>query len=249
MSKHPFAMLPGHECANVPTTVGSCDHLVEQIPPVSTWRRRFATAPLKGRLAYDVFHILASENLTMVLVYCTLSTDQPTLYSTTGTYMINEGSFVEFRVSSSQYCLIEGSHNILVLQYSIGAGLGDPATIIVPTVKQYCNCYSLPKIQPNDFSFTFTHYMNIFIPEQWYQPDRIFLDNRLLSSYHLDLRAIEQDRVPQVYAAQVNPVEGVHTLRHADAEATLWVIMYGLASSNSYGHPGGLCLTQGVLYK
>ena len=249
VSNRPIAMLSGHECTEVPTSVRSCDHLVEQIPPVSTWGRRFATAPLKGRLAYDVFRILASENLTTVVVNCTLSTDQPTLYNATGTYMINEGSFVEFRVSSSQYCLIEGSHNILVLQYSVGyladSTTGDPTMIIVPAVSQYCNDYSLPTIQPDDNSFTFTHYMNIFIPAQWYQTDQIFLDNRLLSSYHLDLRAIEQDGVPQVYAAQVNLTEGVHTLHHADAGATLGVIMYGFAKANSYGHPGGLNLTQG----
>ena len=253
VSNRPIAMLSGHECTNVPTNVTACDHLVEQIPSVSTWGQKFATAPLKGRLAYDVFRILASENLTTVVVNCTLSTDQPTLYNATGTYMINEGSFVEFRVSSSQYCLIEGSHNILVLQYSVGyladSTTGDPTMIIVPAVSQYCNDYSLPTIQPDDNSFTFTHYMNIFIPAQWYQTDQIFLDNRLLSSYHLDLRAIEQDGVPQVYAAQVNLTEGVHTLHHADAEATLGVIMYGFATHNSYGHPGGLCLTQGVLYK
>ena len=100
-SNNPLAMMSGHECTNVPNSEYACDHLVEQIPPVSSWGRKFATAPLKGRQAYDVFRILASENLTMVEVNCTLSADQPTLYNTTSTYMINEGNFVEFNVSSS----------------------------------------------------------------------------------------------------------------------------------------------------
>ena len=250
-SNNPLAIMSGHGCANVRTSDLYCDHLVEQIPPVSSWGRRFATSPLKGRLAYDVFRILASENLTTVVVNCTLSTDQPTLYNATGTYMINEGSFVEFRASSSQYCLIEGSENILVLQYSVGGDTGpangDPTMIIVPAVTQYCNDFSLPTLKPSDNSFTFTHYMNIFIPEQWYQPDQVFLDNQLLSSYRLNFTALTQDGVPKVYTAQVDLTEGVHTLRHADAEATLGVIMYGFAVSNSYGHPGGLILTQGVL--
>ena len=253
VSNHPLAMMSGHECTNVPTSVGACDHLLEQIPPVSSWGQRFATAPLKGRLAYDVFRILASENMTTVVVNCTLSTDQPILYNATGTYMINEGHFVEYRASSSQYCLIEGSHNILVLQYSVGFSAdssitGDPTMIIVPAVTQYCSDYSLPTIQPTDNSFTFTHYMNLFIPAQYYQPDQIFLDKQQLSRYHLNFTTIEQDGVPQVYAAQVDLTEGVHTLRHADAEAMLGVIMYGFTGYNSYGHPGGLKLMQGVLY-
>ena len=258
VSNHPLAMLSGHECTNVPVSVGACDHLVEQIPPVSSWGRMFATAPLKGRQAYDVFRILASENLTMVVVNCTISNDQPAMSNATGTYMLDEGTFVEFRVSSSQFCFIEGSDNILVLQYSVGLradherrdadkNTGDPTMIIVPAVSQYCNDYSLPTIQPGDNSFTFTHYMNIFIPVQYYQPDQIFLDGQLLSSYRFNFTAIAKDGVPQVYAAQVDLTEGVHTLHHADAEAMLGVIMYGFARANSYGHPGGLNLAQGVL--
>ena len=249
-SNNPLAMMSGHICTNVPTSVGACDHLVEQIPPVSSWGRKFATAPLKGRQAYDVFCILASENLTMVEVNCTLSADQPMLYNTTSTYMINEGNFAEFKVSSSQYCLIEGSDNILVLQYSVGFtadGLtGDPTMIIVPAVSQYCKHYSLPTFQPDDNSFTFSHYMNLFIPAQYYQPNHIFLDNQQLSSYNLNFTLIKQNGSPQVYAAQVDLTEGVHTLHHADAEA-MGVIMYGFAHSNSYGHPGCLNLFQGVL--
>ena len=249
-SNNPLAMMSGHECTNVPTSTLACDHLVEQIPPVSSWGRKFATAPLKGRQAYDVFRILASENLTMVEVQCTLSADQPTLYNTTSTYMINEENFVEFNVSSSQYCLIEGNDSILVVQYSAGytadGVTGDPAMIIVPAVTQYCKHYSLPTFQPDDNSFSFSHYMNIFIPAQYYQPNEIFLDNQQLSSYNLNFTVIKQNGAPRVYAAQVDLTDGVHTLHHADAEA-MGVIMYGFAYANSYGHPGCLNLTQGVL--
>ena len=166
--------------------------------------------------------------------------------------MINEGNFVEFKVSSSQYCWIEGSDSILVLQYSVGFtadGLtGDPTMIIVPAVSQYCKHYSLPTFQPDDNSFSFSHYMNIFIPAQYYQPNQIFLDNQQLSSYNLNFTVIKQNGAPQVYAAQVDLTAGVHTLHHADAEA-MGVIMYGFARVNSYGHPGCLDLTQGVLYR
>ena len=248
-SNRPIAILSGHECTNVPLQAPSCDHLVEQIPPVSSWGRKFATAPLKGRQAYDVFRILASEDSTMVTVNCTLSANQPTLSKTKSTHVLNEGNFVEFRVSSSQYCLIEGSDNILVLQYSVGGGAdarkGDPTMIIVPAVKQYCSYYTLPTIQLNNSSFAFSHYMNIFIPAKYYQPDQVFLDNKLLNRYNLTFKAIYQSGTPQVYAAQVHLTEGVHTLRHANAEATLGVIMYGFGNSTSYGHPGGLNLKQG----
>ena len=118
--------------------------------------------------------------------------------------------------------------------------------IIVPAVSQYCKHYSLPTFQPDDNSFTFTHYMNIFIPARYYQPEQIFFDNQQLSSTNLTFTAIQQSGTPQVYAAQVDLTEGVHTIHHADVEATLGVIMYGFGHANAYGHPGGLCLTEGM---
>ena len=252
VSNRPIAMLSGHECTNVPTSVSACDHLVEQIPPVSSWGQLFATAPLKGRQAYDIFRILASENSTVVEVNCSLSNDEPALYNATGTYLISERNFIEFRVSSGQYCLIEGSENILVLQYATGYSTdfitGDPTMIIVPALSQYDSVYSLPTIQPKDSSVHFTHYMNIFIPAQYFQLDRIFLNKRQLNSYNLNFTTIARGGLPQVYAAQVDLTEGVHTLHHVDNEATLGVIMYGFSIWASYGHPGGLNIDPGTYY-
>ena len=248
VSNKPLAVLSGHDCTNVPLFAGACDPLVEQVPPVSSWGRQFATAPLKGRQSYDVFRVLASEDSTEVVVNCT-SGDPETV--STNTYQLGEGNFTEFNVPSDQYCFIQGSANILVLQYAVGIAAdhvtGDPSMIIVPAITQYCNQYSLPIIQPSDGRFTFTHYMNILIPTPFYQLDQFFLDNQLLNNYNLTFTVIQQDGDPLVYAAQVDLTEGVHTLYHTNPAATLGVVMYGLASANSYGHPGGLRLTQGVV--
>ena len=246
MSNKPLAVLSGHECTRVPSSTLVCDHLVEQVPPVSSWERQFATAPLKGRQSYDVFRVLASENSTTVVVNCT-SSNAVNPGNVTNTYQLSEGRFVEFNVTSNQYCFIQGSANILVLQYATGQRLpGDPSMIIVPAITQYCNQYSLPTIQRSDGSFNFDHYMNILIPAPFYQLDQIVFNNQSLNSYNFTFTVIKQDGDPRVYAAQVDLTEGVHTLYHTNPEATLGVIMYGLAFFNSYGHPGGLQLTQGT---
>ena len=141
-----LAVLSGHECTEVPnSSVDGCDHLVEHIPPISSWGRQFATAPLKGRQSYDVFRVLASENSTTVVVNCT-SSNATVPKHLTNTYQLSKGRFVEFNVTSDQYCYIQGSANILVLQYATGrdtdGGKGDPSMIIVPAITQYCNQYS-----------------------------------------------------------------------------------------------------------
>ena len=251
-SNKPLAVLSGHQYGLVPISRSPnfCDPLVEQVPPVFTWGRQFATAPLKGRRTYDLFRVVASDVPTAVVVTCIASnTREPKLDK--NSYKLDRSSFVEFDVPSNQYCFIQGSANILVLQYSVGADAdrvtGDPTMITVPAVTQYCNQYSLPTIQSSDGSVTFTHYMNIFIPAPFYQLDRIFLNNQPLSSYNLTFTVIEQDGVPLVYAAQVDLTQGVHTLYHTGPGATLGVIMYGFAFANSYGHPGGLRLTQSAV--
>ena len=244
VSNKPLAVLSGHECTGVPSPLPGCDHLVEKIPPVSSWGRQFATAPLKGRQSYDVFRVLASENSTTVVVNCTSSNAE----NLTNTYQLSEGWFVEFNAMSNQYCFIHGSATILVLQYATGLSTdgitGAPSMIIVPAITQYCNQYSLPTIQPSDGSFKFTHYMNILIPAPFYQLDQIMFNNQSLNSYGLTFTIIKQDGDPQVYAAQVDLTEGVHTLYHTNPAATLGVIIYGFRSGNSYGYPGGLQLTR-----
>ena len=248
MSNKPLAVISGHECTVVPTTIDYCDHLVEQVPPVSSWGRQFATAPLKGRQSFEVFRVLASEDSTVVVANCT-SGDPET--ESTNTYQLGEGSFAEFNVPSDQYCFIQGSANILVLQYATGfttdSVTGDPSMIIVPAITQYCNQYSLPTIQSSDGRYNFTHYMNIFIPRAFYQLDQIFIDNQPLNNYSLNFTTIEQDGHPMVYAAQVDLSTGVHTIYHTNPAATLGVVMYGFGQYESYGHPGGLRLTQGVV--
>ena len=249
-SNKPLAVLSGHQCANVPTTLLFCDPIIEQVPPVFTWGRQFATAPLKGRQAYDVFRVVASEDSTEVTVTCSSSaTTNPE--RVTNMYQLDERDFAEFNVPSNQYCFIQGSSNILLLQYSAGfhadRTTGDPTVITVPALTQYSNYYSLPTIRPSDGSINFTHHMNIFIPTSFYQLDQIFLNNQPLNSYNLNFTLIEQDGAPRVYAAQVDLTEVVHTLYHTGPGATLGVVMYGFTFSNSYGHPGGLRLAQGAV--
>ena len=61
VSNQPISLFSGHECAYSPPTQGvQCDHLVEQIPPTSTWGKVFITAPSADRKTGDIFKIVAS---------------------------------------------------------------------------------------------------------------------------------------------------------------------------------------------
>lgn len=60
-STQPVAVFGGNECANVPTDVNFCDHVEEQMLPVSRWGRRYvlAQSPPRG-LEPDRYSVMAS---------------------------------------------------------------------------------------------------------------------------------------------------------------------------------------------
>ena len=72
LSSQPVAVMAGHQCVNVPVGTTACDHLVEQVPPTSTWGTSFLTVPLATRTAGDRFRIMAAADSTTVRINGTL---------------------------------------------------------------------------------------------------------------------------------------------------------------------------------
>ena len=64
----PIAIFGGNECVNVPRGYAYCDHIVEQIPPPTTWGEQFVTVPLATRKGGDTFRFVAAEDDTEVSI-------------------------------------------------------------------------------------------------------------------------------------------------------------------------------------
>ena len=64
----PVAVFSGSSCASVPQNIPACDHLVEQIPPISTWGKTFVTRPLETRTGGDTWRFLASQDNTQLVI-------------------------------------------------------------------------------------------------------------------------------------------------------------------------------------
>ena len=67
-SSKPVAVFSGDDCTVVPDNTFPCNHLVEQIPPVSFWGKEFITNPTPDHLGGDEFLIIASKDTTDVNV-------------------------------------------------------------------------------------------------------------------------------------------------------------------------------------
>ena len=182
-----------------------------QLPPVEAWGRQFATAPLKTRMSFDVFRIVASANSTTVIIRCThRSGSQGYVYA----LVLNEGGYTDVQVSSTDFCWMEADKRILILQFSVGHTAdyvaADPFMALVPAVSHYTNTFTLPIV--NSSLNDFTHYLNIIIPAEHYQPDQIFLDGLSLQSLALEFVAIISNGATMAYATQLEVNATTHTL-------------------------------------
>ena len=240
-SNRPISFFSGDQCPYIPSGVPYCDQIVEQLPPVEAWGRKFATAPLKTRMSFDVFRFVASENTTTVSISCVLSNGTQGYVDT---FSLSESGFVDVQVRSTHFCWVEADKRILLLQFAVGQTAddvpSDPFMALVPAVSHYTNTFTLPIVDSslNDF----THYLNIIIPAEHYQPDQIFLDGQSLQSLALEFVAIVHNGETMAYATQVTVSATTHTLIHGSNRGLFGVVAYGFTDRSSYGHIGGMQL-------
>ena len=241
-SNRPISFFSGDQCTYIPSGVPYCDQIVEQLPPVEAWGRQFATAPLKTR-SFDVFRIVASANSTTVIVRCTHRSGSQGYVDT---FVLNEGGYTDVQVRGTDFCWMEADKRILLLQFAVGTTTdsmpGDPFMALVPAVSHYTNTFTLPIV--NSSLNNFTHYLNIIIPAEHYQPDQIFLDGQSLQSLALEFVAIAHNGETMAYATQVEVNATTHTLIHSNSTGVIGVVSYGFGYGSSYGHIGGMQLPQ-----
>jgi hypothetical protein len=132
-SSSPVAVFSGNRCTNVPTGVGACDHLVEQMPSIDSLSSTYllSRTPRTGSQG-DVFRVVATADNTEVEV-------NGVVVAT-----LNAGDYYEGRVAANGSS-VEASAKVLVAQYLVGqseAGTNtDPAMTIVPGSDQWLKSY------------------------------------------------------------------------------------------------------------
>ena len=237
VSSKPIAFISGHECGNVPFNVHYCDQLIEQLPPTSTWGRRFITAPIAGRDAVDIFKVLASRDGTIFQSSC--FSDILTL---------NAGECREFNISSSSFCYFESSQPVLVVQFSVGSDLdqvlaGDPFMVVVPPIEQYQNSYNISVFNSSveDRAQSGMNYINILIPADSASPDEIRFDGQPVppTVQFREISCIISEGIC-AYAAQMNISSVSHVLTTVNSDAKVNAIVYWLSFHVGSGYFAGM---------
>jgi hypothetical protein len=212
-SDEPVAVFGGHRCASITPGLQFCDHLVEQLPPVSGWGTSFATMPLATRNG-DTFRFVASEDDTEVTVNGSPVT-------------LDRGQVVEQVVTGP--AAIEATRPILVAQYAnssqFDGATGDPFMMLVPSSAQHLTEYTL-STPATGFAANF---VNVVAPEA--AVGAITLDGTVIPP--ASFTAIGASGLS---GAQVPVAVGPHRLA---GPLPFGVHAYGFAAFESYGYPGG----------
>jgi RHS repeat-associated protein len=214
----PISVFGGNTAAFVPAGFEAADHLIEQLPPIETWGKRFVTQPLATRTRGDTFRVLAQSNDTAVFINGTLVTT------------LAAGRFYETILTTAS--TIDTSQPALVAQYSHGQAFdnapSDPFMMLVPPAEQFQSDYTLSTPVTN-FDI---NYANLVVPIA------------ALASVRRDGQPIPSSAFTPIgtsgFAGGQIPI-GVGS-HHFTAQAPFGVSIYGFRQVESYGYFGGTSL-------
>lgn len=232
VSDKPIAVFAGHQRCTLPVAsdLFSRDYLVEQLPPVSTWGRRYVLTPFPlpasaSKTGTDLYRILASEDNTVVMV-----NDQKRA-------TLQAGEFFEAPLTAAS--TVTASRNVLVAQYkksassSLGSlSLSDPFMLIVPPVRQYLKSYLCINAQAYENRQTVykEQYMTVICPSA-------FLSTVRVDDKPINVALFKPVGTSCYSYAWLPMTDGPHRI---EAATEIGIYIYGYGNANSYGYTGGM---------
>lgn len=222
----PIAFFSGHQCSLL-SHYGS--HLVEQLPPTSTWGTFFL-----GSAYVATYIVLAAHNETMVTVNCNSSSANPSHFT-----IRTKGTCRKITVrGSSSFCVIETNSPVLVveIQSTDNHDSGDlvSSMSLLPPADLYNNNYFLPFGDVKSNHANYDHYVTISVLPQYFDRENIYVDSSIPSTNWISVKC--SNGTICGYATTVSAVKSV---KHLDSDASIGVILFGIAWWNAYGCPAG----------
>lgn len=124
----PFVVLGGSMCGTAPGACQACDHLTEQLVPVTAWGTRYFTVPINGVNNFT-YRVMAHLNNTQV----SIGGGAP--------MTLNAGQRYEVNGTNTPVC-IDASQPVSVIQILEGyscAGNGDPSLLLLSPAQRVSN--------------------------------------------------------------------------------------------------------------
>ena len=133
-SSHPIAVFSGNDCAEL-DSYGACDHLVEQLPPITSVDTTYIVPP-------------NSDNRDTLIRITAIEDSNFTFTIDRVSKMVKLKRLESFgiEIDSRQTCVVESDHSIFVTSFGLHSktsNMGDPSMTIVPGIHQYLDYYKI----------------------------------------------------------------------------------------------------------
>lgn len=212
----PFAVYSGHKCTYI-GGCSACDHLYEQLLPLSALGTRYILPPLKNK-STTIYQVMATQNATSVSV----NGGAPISLNTGQTYQFDNNipSFVS------------SDNPIMIMQYAQGYdcdSVGDPFQILMFPQEQSIN------------NISFNAFVTPIINEYWVNVVVKTADvvNTILDGVNIASSFSPVPSNTTFSYAQVNISSGNHTLKNPGG---LLAYIYGWGAAESFGYCAGASL-------
>uniref|UniRef100_A0A3Q1GW32 Fc gamma binding protein n=1 Tax=Acanthochromis polyacanthus TaxID=80966 RepID=A0A3Q1GW32_9TELE len=138
-SQHPVAVFTGHTCT---WKFSKCNHVFEQLMPVSSWGSSFIVPPLSFQTKYDSIYLQASQPTKITVQYGNRKED----------FTLTRGQTKELRSQSPEALFIQADRGIQVLMLFNGVRLNwiqcyDPFLMTILSTDRFCSSYSLEALE------------------------------------------------------------------------------------------------------
>ncbi|MBP5742151.1 MAG: T9SS type B sorting domain-containing protein, partial [Paludibacteraceae bacterium] len=213
----PIALFSGNYCPYIPDDCPACDVLVEQIPPMRAWGKRFIVSPTVERERDSRIIVQPKEAAT---VHVSVAGEDTTV-------TLDGNEFYEFEVGDSP-ANVSADFPIAVTQYAIGgtcSGLGDPFMIWVNPLEQ---AVRKSVFSPCPSAHINNHYVQVIVPTSAVALTR--LDDNLISDR---FKPIPANR--DYSSARILITPQPHTISN-DSGLMAYVYGYSDMSSDDYSY-------------
>jgi len=187
-----IAVFSGHQCAYVPPKVDACNHLVEQLPPISAWGMHYYLGMLKERSRYT-YRVIGSEDGTRVFEDAKLVA------------VLRKGEFFE-NLNVNRHIQVTADKPVLVAQYAQGFkngdSVGDPMMILVSPTQQFLSEYRFATPINGDWH----HYVNVVAPTN-------SIENLRLNGRRIDSSEFKVLGESRYSIAQISIPFGTHVIQ------------------------------------
>ena len=236
VTNKPVSVFSGHGFTGILWNNAPRAHLIEQMPPTTLWGDVYYVIPFANQLGYAVSVIAASE--CVVNIYCTNFTN---FNNTSVSLRKGDGVFEMFL--NNETCTIWSVSKILVVQFSIGYQYynGPMMTLVPPSIHCHSKITFSTFFSDHDYIhyWPLTHYINVIVLAQYYQPDMIYLVTGGVNK-SLDTQEwipIKVNNITEAYGTTVYNISsvGISEIVHVNKVALMSVIVYGFAWRGGYG--------------